>query len=358
MNKKHNINIREMVKLIQMTQGEVKRYAKKVLRHNGYNPILRDGFIYAEGNIPVILLAHMDTVFSDENKNISIKKDIITSTNGLGADDRAGVYGVLHIIREGFRPHVLFLEDEEIGGVGALKFTLSDIQVDAKYMIELDRQGEDDCVFYDCDNREFIDYVEQFGFRENYGSFSDISEIAPSLGVCAVNLSVGYYHQHTKNELLVLNELQATLDKVMNMLSEVPEEQFIYVEYKVDYNKYYRYYKSVYANDYSDYSNYQYNVEKEYEDFYGSKKIYEVSSKRTVYSKINKTIVTLYPIYDCFMIMKGGQIGWISTKDTYYIGEDDEIYDYNNTWIQGCELVDEDWNSLYVEDFMFSDVPF
>ena len=34
-------------------------------------------------------------------------------------------------------------------------------------MIELDRRGKNDCVFYDCYCPDFIEYVEQFGFEEN-----------------------------------------------------------------------------------------------------------------------------------------------------------------------------------------------
>ena len=48
---------------------------------------------------------------------------------------------------------------------------------DMKYIIQLDRRGTSDCVFYNCANEAFIEYVEKFGFIENFGSFSDISEI-------------------------------------------------------------------------------------------------------------------------------------------------------------------------------------
>ena len=37
--------------------------------------------------------------------------------------------------------------------------------IDLKYIIELDRRGSDDCVFYQCDNHEFDAYVEKFGFQ-------------------------------------------------------------------------------------------------------------------------------------------------------------------------------------------------
>lgn len=39
----------------------------------------------------------------------------------LGSDDRAGVYAIIQIIEAGYKPHVIFTTDEEIGAVGAQK---------------------------------------------------------------------------------------------------------------------------------------------------------------------------------------------------------------------------------------------
>ena len=55
----NKIDKQELVRLIQMKQNNVKRYAKKVLKEHGYTPILRDGFIYAEGNTPIVLLSQI-----------------------------------------------------------------------------------------------------------------------------------------------------------------------------------------------------------------------------------------------------------------------------------------------------------
>ena len=100
-----------------------------------------------------------------------------------------------------------------------------------KAIFQLDRRGSDDCVFYDCDNPDFTKYVESFGFKEAYGSFSDISIIAPAWGVAAANLSAGYYNEHQKIEILKVRELEKTIEKVKKILDNAENMlSYTYIE--------------------------------------------------------------------------------------------------------------------------------
>lgn len=151
----------------------------------GYEDIKNlQGFVYAAGNLPVLLVAHLDTVHQHQVETICYSRDgrIMMSPEGIGGDDRAGVYMILRIIRA-HRCHVLFCEDEEIGGKGAREFANSRIRPDINYIVEMDRRGTNDAVFYNCDNPESTDFVCGFGFEEAHGSFSDISVIAPVLAL-------------------------------------------------------------------------------------------------------------------------------------------------------------------------------
>ena len=76
-----------------------------------------------------------------------------------------------------------------------------------KFLVEIDRKGANDAVYYDCDNPDFEEYITGKGFQTAIGSFSDISLLAPELGVAAVNLSSGYYNAHTLHEFINVNEL-------------------------------------------------------------------------------------------------------------------------------------------------------
>ena len=99
-----------------------------------------------------------------------------------------------------------------------------------RYLIQLDRRGACDCVFYDCANGDFIKFIETYGFIEAKGSFSDISFLMPAWKVCGVNLSVGYANEHSVSEILHINVLFRTIDKVKKMLQETKIPKFDYYE--------------------------------------------------------------------------------------------------------------------------------
>lgn len=215
--------------IVTLTQKQLKEFVKYVLNVNGYFPVCGDGYVYAAGNIPVMLVAHMDTVHKEPVKEIYVSNfGNVTSPQGIGGDDRCGVYSIFSIIAD-LKPYVLFTEDEETGGVGANKFVYeyqNDPQklgnIDIDFMIEIDRQGNNDAVYYDCDNPEFEKLISGYGYKTQWGSFSDISVIAPELGVAAVNLSSGYYKAHTTSEYINVPELEHTIEIVKQILSNVP----------------------------------------------------------------------------------------------------------------------------------------
>lgn len=220
--------------IFKTNQESLIRLLSKILRRKYENVIQTKDYLLAEGNIPIALVAHLDTVFKNPPNEIYYdkEKNVMWSPDGLGADDRAGVFAILKIIQTGYRPTIIFTTDEEIGGVGAEKLTYDYPEAPWKinYIIELDRCGVDDCVFYDCDNKKFISYVESFGFKEQFGSFSDISEICPAWGVAGVNLSIGYQNEHSVIETLNITNWKATIHKVCTMLREldIPEYEYIF----------------------------------------------------------------------------------------------------------------------------------
>jgi len=127
---------------------------------------------------------------------------------------------IMELIKE-LDCHVLFTEDEETGGRGAIQFSNSDIKPDVQFIVEFDRQGNSDAVFYDCDNPEFTAFVEKYGFNRREGTFSDISYIAPALGIGAVNLSSGYYHAHSQQEIIRIADVESIIERASRLLSNV-----------------------------------------------------------------------------------------------------------------------------------------
>ena len=199
-----------------------------------------DDYLYAVGSVPVAIVAHLDTVHQvpPEDFFYDPKRYTIWSPDGLGADDRAGVYAITKIIAAGYRPHIILTMGEEYGGIGAAEF-IKKVQKPQglKYIIELDRRGQNDCVFYNCHNPDFINYVESFGFIKECGSFSDISIICPPWKVAGVNLSIGYENEHSAVEFLNIRYMFNTIERVKQMLEDINSApKFEYMEFKLGYS--------------------------------------------------------------------------------------------------------------------------
>lgn len=217
MNQKLDYQLLE--KILRKTQPGLKQMLTDCLKKSGYQVTAKRGYLYAPGDVPVLLMAHLDTVHPQPVQVVcySENKRIAMSPQGIGGDDRAGVFMILQIIKKA-RCHVLFCEDEEIGGKGAEQFAKSGIKPQVNYLVELDRRGRNDAVFYGCANQEFIQFVEGFGFQEEFGTFSDISIIAPQLETAAVNISAGYYYEHSPREYIDLVYMMKNVERVTRMV--------------------------------------------------------------------------------------------------------------------------------------------
>ena len=252
-----NLEFQTFEQLVKLNQPSLKKVMSNFLRKHYSKVIETKNFITAEGDIPIALCAHMDTVFSAPPSEVFFDRaaNVIWSPQGLGADDRAGVFAIVQIIRSGLRPHIILTTDEEKGCLGASALGKLDCPFkELNYIIELDRRGSDDCVFYDCENTDFIEYVEQFGFVWTFGSFSDIVMLCPSWGMAGVNLSVGYRDEHSTSEILFVGQLQSTIAKVKNMLQETEIPYFQYIE-STPYpysDKWYDRYSFAYGYDFDD----------------------------------------------------------------------------------------------------------
>lgn len=228
-----NQDYRLFERLVSLTQKGMHQAMAQYLKDKYEKVIVTKDYIVAVGDIPIALVAHMDTVFKTPVVDLYYdqRKGVLWSPQGLGADDRAGIFAILKIIQSGLRPAVIFTTDEEQGGLGATALGTRECPIPGlKYMIQLDRHGTNDCVFYECFNEDFYDYVESFGFCEAYGSFSDISFLMPQWNICGVNLSVGYEDEHSEVETLHIAPLYDTIAKVKKMLSETEIPDFEYDE--------------------------------------------------------------------------------------------------------------------------------
>lgn len=214
-----------MKTLLSSKENKLFNSLEILLRKNyKYKVFKSENFLYAKGDIPVGLVAHVDTVYKDSPEFIfhDAEAKAMWSPMGLGADDRAGIFAILKLLQIGYRPTVIITKGEERGGIGAYElvymFPKND---DLKFLIQLDRSGFNDAVFYDCDNKKFEKYITGFNFETDWGTFTDISILAPVWGIAAVNLSVGYINEHSEIEHWFYDSCYETIEKVGWILDDV-----------------------------------------------------------------------------------------------------------------------------------------
>ena len=236
--------------ILRYDQTTMKDYLCNYLCGVGYKINSGDGYIFAKGDVPVLLVAHMDTYKKVIPKVVveqmtTMGGRIVADNTIVGGDDRCGIWMIMNIIKQ-VKCHVLFLEDEEIGCVGAKKFARIEQYVDyikdnISFMIELDRRGKNDCVYYSNDNQEFMSYIiEKTKTTKAYGSISDISVLMPATGIAGVNISCGYYNEHTTNEYIMLDEMNDVMERLISFLTT--ETGFPKFEYVASKSPLYGYY--------------------------------------------------------------------------------------------------------------------
>jgi hypothetical protein len=191
---------------------------------------------YPDKNI--CLVAHIDTAHDGASKKNGKEKGfifhdtenhILWNPEGTGADDRAGVYALMLLWERlpiKHKPLLLFTDYEESGGAGAYEAAEDKNLEGIGYFIELDRKNGKQAVFYNDEPGTFKKHILKYGFIEGFGTFSDISILGPELGKCAVNLSSGYYHEHTRREYLNYAQLENTINKVFNICMNHKGEVF------------------------------------------------------------------------------------------------------------------------------------
>jgi len=256
-------SLEELKQMFLMSELSLLKYMVWQMRELGRTVIEDNGreWAYSPGDGDICLVAHTDTVQKDGDKSVFFDADkkVFWSPAGLGADDRAGVFGILQLIRRQPNFGVILCTGEEKGAIGARSFMRAYPTNSGNYkvLVELDRRGDKDAVFYDNDSKEFHEWVEQFGFKKCWGSFSDISVIAPRWEVNAVNLSVGYVSEHTKQEHLFVKVLFKTLNKVL-VMSTMPVPDIKYEEHVYRSTFHHNSTSYHYANGYDYYYNEDY----------------------------------------------------------------------------------------------------
>lgn len=131
-----------MTKLEDFLRPTQEQLFKRLCKHfKGKTLVSKGNFVLVKGVAPVMLVSHLDTVHEQPVRDICTSADgnILMSPQGIGGDDRCGCYALVKTYNAAqVKPWLLFTCEE---------------------------------------------YIEEKGFKTAFGSFSDISVIAPALDV-------------------------------------------------------------------------------------------------------------------------------------------------------------------------------
>lgn len=250
-------------------EKKMRRLLRKVANECGATSVETDEYgnlliIKGESDTYPCLAAHIDQVQDKHSKDfriVEIGEDVIGwspkchSQQGLGADDKNGVFVCLELLRKFDVMKVAFFVGEEVGCKGSSKVDLGFFK-DCRFIIEPDRRGSSDlitsmyCGSVCSDEFEKAIGYERFGYKPCVGSVTDVGELTErGVGISCLNLSCGYYNAHTDEEITVLSELENCLNFVEHIV-ETCTDVYPFV------NRYLDYYSGYYGRGGYSYGNY------------------------------------------------------------------------------------------------------
>lgn len=215
------------------------------------------------------VVAHMDTIHNFTSaRELIIKNNIITARYiksgiqcGLNADDCNGILIALQLLETLPNLKVCFTTQEEIGGVGAYEAANNiEFFLNVRYLIQADRRGNKDLITHtngiDSASEKFVEDIqslmEKYNYSESIGTFTDIGVLASKLLISGVNVSCGYYNEHTFKECCNINELNNCLNFIYEIITSLDDQTITYTI------KAQKSYVSNYYSSY-DYDNYIYD---------------------------------------------------------------------------------------------------
>ena len=216
-------------------------------------------YFYQIGETRTIFASHLDTANKVAGPVKHIIDGSIIKTDGtsiLGADDKAGVTVMLHLMNNKVPGLYYFFIGEEVGciGSGLASKSISDFKDKYDRIISFDRRDVGSVITHQswsrCCSNEFADelanQLNSTGFGLEYkkddgGVYTDSAEFVDIIPECT-NLSVGYYKEHTHTESQDIDHLErfanACLKVDWDNLPTVRNPKLTEYKSSSSYNKY------------------------------------------------------------------------------------------------------------------------
>ena len=186
------------------------------------------------GSPNIMYCCHLDNFCNKKEKVTKKYNDGIISTDGstiLGADDKAGVSLMLNMIYNNIEGLYYFFIGEEKGCIGSTHisyyFDMLPQFNNIIHCISFDRNGTTDIItaqngirccsnlFANTIKKNLSNYGLSLDLNDN-GKWSDSASFIGLIPEC-VNISVGYYNNHTSKEYQDMNHLKQLSDAFINI---------------------------------------------------------------------------------------------------------------------------------------------
>lgn len=218
----------------------ITKYIVNFLENN-LLPHWMDGFgnIYitkGESDIYPCITAHLDTVHGLVPPNITERNGQLTSNEGIGGDDKVGIFIALSLLKKLDVLKVVFFTGEESGCTGSVGCD-KDFLKNIGYIMVADRRGNSDYVnnYFGAKttSRKFDKRIKRILYQYNYesadGMITDVFNLLEEglTSVASCNLSCGYYLPHTKGEYVVIKEVYQTLELMYKMINALGNKKYM-----------------------------------------------------------------------------------------------------------------------------------
>lgn len=179
------------------------------------------------------VVAHLDQVQKTHSKDFRAVEtnEIIfgySSKNrrqeGLGADDKNGIWIALKCLEKYDSIKIAFFVQEETGCQGSSRAYMEFFS-DCRFVLQCDRRGAGDLItnasWSELCSEEFLQDIDYtgFGYKLETGMLTDVATLKENgLLVSALNISCGYYEPHTDHEFTIKADLQNCLELVCHII--------------------------------------------------------------------------------------------------------------------------------------------
>jgi tripeptide aminopeptidase len=198
-------------------EEKISLIVKRELRNIGIKfETLQDQIFSIKENKP-LLCAHMDQVSDVPISKVVFYKDLVFGDGNIGADDKNGIWIILHLLKRYRDISFIFSTGEEYGcEIDDILEMNKEKLGEINYALLFDRRNGKDIIGVKNDycNNDFQKDVEEigkdFGYQSSLGLFSD-GDMLSMYGIPCVNLSCGYYNSHSQKEFTDMEELENAL---------------------------------------------------------------------------------------------------------------------------------------------------